>query len=84
MNLSQRCVNPVIGIVCLGRAGSPEGWATEIRLALSERCLDLDCDVLCRGLRSIGLSASAASMSSGVKGLRMRNSLMFSDPSEFR
>ena len=41
MNRFQRCVKPVTGIVSLGREISPEGCATETRLALSERYLDL-------------------------------------------
>ena len=64
---------------------SPVGWAMDMRLALSDRYLDLvGLAVEGVGLRSIGLSASAASISSGVKGLRMRKSLMLSDPSGLR
>ena len=64
---------------------SPDGWLMEIRFALSERCLDLEGLVVeGLGLRSIGLSASAASMSSGVKGLRSLKSLMFREPSGWR
>lgn len=85
MKRSHRCEKPVMGMVCLGRAVSPDGWAMETRLALSDRYLDfVGLEVEGVGLRSIGLSASAASMSSGVKGLSMRNSLMLSDPSGFK
>ena len=80
-----RCVNPVTGIVSLGRDVSPEGWATETKIALSERYFDLvGLVVEGVGLRSMGLRASAASMSSGVKGLRMRKSLMLREPSGLR
>ena len=75
----QRCVKPVTGIVCFGRDVSPEGCATETKIALSDRYLDLvGLVVEGVGLRSMGLRASAASMSSGVKGFRMRKSLMLS------
>ena len=85
MKRSHRCEKPVMGMVCLGREVSPVGWAIETRLALSDRYLDLvGLAVDGVGLRSIGLRASAASISSGVKGLRMRNSLMLSDPSGWR
>ena len=85
MNLSQRWEKPVTGMVCLGSAVSPEGWATDIRLALSKRCLDFEGFVSDGvGSRSIGLRASAVSMSSGVKGFRIRKSFMLSDPSGLR
>ena len=73
------------GIVCFGREVSPEGWAIETRLALSERYLDLvGLVVEGVGLRSMGLRASAASMSSGVKGLRIRKSFILREPSGLR
>ena len=73
--------------MCESGDGDCELWegCAETKIALSERYFDLvGLVVEGVGLRPLGLRASAASMSSGVKGLRMRKSLMLREPSGLR
>ena len=71
----------MMGIVCLGRFGSPEGWAMDMRFALSDLYWDLEALL---GFLSTGFSSSASLMSSGVNGLRRRNFFMLREPSWLR